>query len=534
MRWLGLIALLIAEVVLLTVRVDTASLQHVSGWWAELARESPLIARIGIAAMAALAVFSGARLRGEWAELSQHVRHPHRVWWVFLVVQVAAFAGFTWLSVLVFEPDPGGSSGGWLFVAWGAAGLWVLVFWGAAVAPTWAWFSALKRGLGPLLIAAAIGVAAFCAGSLTIRLWQPLGRGTLEIVRILLRVVTSDVVCRPDEFIVGTSSFSVVIAPECSGYEGIGLIWVFLGLYLWFDRKTLRFPHVLWLLPLGTVVMWLANAVRIAALVAIGTWVSRDVAVGGFHSQAGWLVFVGIALGTVVLTGRCRWFTSADVEPLAPSRSNPVAPYLAPFLAIVAMTMVTGACSHPGGFDWFYPLRVLAAVVVLWLFRRAYLELDWSWSWPAAAMGVLAAAVWLIAASIRGEPVPTTAWPSQLAQLPMPLAAAWFFFRAVGYVVTVPVAEELAFRGYLTRRLIRADFEAVPLGQFSWLAFLVSSALFGALHGQNWLAGCVTGMLFAIALYRRGRIGDAIVAHATTNGLLAVYAVMTGNWQLWS
>ena len=38
MRWLGLVALLIAEVVLVTIRVDTASLQHVSGWWAEIAR----------------------------------------------------------------------------------------------------------------------------------------------------------------------------------------------------------------------------------------------------------------------------------------------------------------------------------------------------------------------------------------------------------------------------------------------------------------------------------------------------------------
>ena len=251
--------------------------------------ESPLIARIGIAAAAALVVFGGARLRGEWATLSRHVRQPHRLWWVFLVVQLAAFAGFAWLSVLVFGPAARGSSGGWLFAAWVVAGLLVLVFWGAAVAPTWAWLSALKRGLGPLLIAAAIGVVALGAGSLTIRLWQPLGRGTFEVVRILIRIATSDVVCRPEEFIVGTSTFSVSIAPECSGYEGIGLIWVFLVLYLWFYRKTLRFPHVLWLLPLGTVVMWLANAVRIAALIAIGTWISPDVARAAFiPKRVGW------------------------------------------------------------------------------------------------------------------------------------------------------------------------------------------------------------------------------------------------------
>jgi CAAX prenyl protease-like protein len=101
----------------------------------------------------------------------------------------------------------------------------------------------------------------------------------------------------------------------------------------------------------------------------------------------------------------------------------------------------------------------------------------------------------------------------------------------VGSVVTVPLAEELAFRGYLTRRLIAADFEDVPLGRFTWLSLLVSLALFGALHGR-WLAGTLAGMLYAIALYRRGELADAVVAHATTNGLLTAYVLATGSWVL--
>ena len=104
----------------------------------------------------------------------------------------------------------------------------------------------------------------------------------------------------------------------------------------------------------------------------------------------------------------------------------------------------------------------------------------------------------------------------------------------VGYVIAVPLAEELAFRGYLTRRLISADFEVVPLGQFSWLSLVASSVLFGAFHGHFWFAGCLAGVLFAIALYRRGRIMDAVLAHATANALVAVYAATTGSWQVWS
>ena len=34
--------------------------------------------------------------------------------------------------------------------------------------------------------------------------------------------------------------------------------------------------------------------------------------------------------------------------------------------------------------------------------------------------------------------------------------------------MTVPLAEELAFRGDLMRRLIAADFEVAPFGRLTW------------------------------------------------------------------
>ena len=119
-----------------------------------------------------------------------------------------------------------------------------------------------------------------------------------------------------------------------------------------------------------------------------------------------------------------------------------------------------------------------------------------------------------------------------LKALPGPLAAAWLVFRVFGSVVTVPVAEELAFRGYLTRRLIARDFTTVAPGHFTALSFVLSSAAFGALHGR-WLAGLLAGMLYAAALYRKGEISDAVVAHATTNALIAAYVLATGSWGLW-
>ena len=101
-----------------------------------------------------------------------------------------------------------------------------------------------------------------------------------------------------------------------------------------------------------------------------------------------------------------------------------------------------------------------------------------------------------------------------------------------GSVAVVPLAEELAFRAYLTRRLIAPRYWELPVGAFTWPSFLISSALFGLLHGR-WLAGTLAGLLYALALYRRRETADAVVAHATTNALIAATVLATGDWRLW-
>jgi CAAX prenyl protease-like protein len=97
--------------------------------------------------------------------------------------------------------------------------------------------------------------------------------------------------------------------------------------------------------------------------------------------------------------------------------------------------------------------------------------------------------------------------------------AAWAVVRLVGFVVITPLAEELAFRGYLLRRLIAADFDRVSFRRFTWTSFLISSVLFGAVHGQ-WIAGTIAGMAYALVSYATGRLWPAVLAHACTNALL--------------
>ena len=130
----------------------------------------------------------------------------------------------------------------------------------------------------------------------------------------------------------------------------------------------------------------------------------------------------------------------------------------------------------------------------------------------------------------RSHPTPA---PAALLQASASSRIAWIIFRIIGAVITVPLAEEMAFRGFLLRRLASSDFEAVSWRRFSWLPFLISSAAFGLLHGERWLAGTVAGMIYALVMIRRGRIGEAVAAHAVTNALVAAWVLFTGNWQLW-
>jgi exosortase E/protease (VPEID-CTERM system) len=345
----------------------------------------------------------------------------------------------------------------------------------------------------------------------------------------ILGLFEPTVLCRPAEMVVGTPTFEGIISPTCSGFEGIGMTTALLAGYLWYDRAALRFPIALLLLPLGVASIWICNCARIAALILIGSSGYPAVAQGGFHSQAGWLAFNAVGLGTIALA-RFRVFRRDPAAETAASESNPVVPYVVPLMALLIAMMATAALSPGSGLDRLYPARVAAVAVAFWSLRRRYAEPLWSLSWAAPAIGLVVFVVWMALEPIRGASADPALNPWRLGPA---WASAWLAFRVVGSVVTVPMAEELAFRGFLLRRLVSADFESAEAGRFSWPSFLGSSLLFGAMHGR-WVAGTLAGAAYALAVYRRGRLSDAVVAHATTNALIAAYVIATGNWSVWS
>lgn len=228
------------------------------------------------------------------------------------------------------------------------------------------------------------------------------------------------------------------------------------------------------------------------------------------------------------------------------------APYVAPYLVFAAFTWA--ADQLPG--EWrsaVYLAKVLVVGGLLWVFRRAYTEVHARWSpglLVAVAVGLGVIVVWVGLdpyypqtaaewAMLRGGGFPRFEHLEKLAGafnpfaagglLPGPLAVV---VRIVGAVVVVPIFEELFWRSWLMRFLIRDDFRAVPPGSFTWVSFLVTAGVFGVTH-HEWLAGVICGVAFGWLMVWRRDLFLCIVAHAVANAALAAYVLGTKSWQFW-
>lgn len=476
--------------------------------------------RAGVAAALGFLIFGESRTESARIDLT-----GHRIAWPLLAAHAAAMAAFAALSIAVFAPH----STNMEVAAWLAAGIAGISLAACALIPPAAWIAMIRSMRDVLAFAILAGIVACVVGNYARALWAPLARLTFGFVSILLRPFVARLVASPATMTIGTPQFNVEIAPECSGYEGLGLILAVSSAWLWFTRRQWRFPQALLLIPAGIASIWVLNAARIAALILIGNAGAERIALGGFHSQAGWIAFCAVSLGVCAGARRVAWLNAADRTVVAEAAPNRTAAYLMPFLAILAAALLTRAAT--ADFEWFYGLRVFSAGAALWICRRSYRDLDWRCGPAAFAMGAAVFALWI--GLDRFLHIPFAAAPDAFQHASPALRIAWIVLRVFGAIVTAPIAEELAFRGFLMRRLAAADFESVDLSRFAWLPFLISSLAFGMLHGDRWSAGAVAGMFYAWAAIRQGRIGDAIAAHAFTNALLAAWVLATGNWQFW-
>lgn len=399
----------------------------------------------------------------------------------------------------------------------------------AALAP-WALWQRAIRAIGPLWWYALIAAAgAALAMGLSQELWTGMTAVTFEAVYRLLEWFVPTLRIDTAGRVIDTGRFAVEIAPVCSGLEGMGLMMAFCGTLLLLFRREYIFPRALLLIPAGLLLSFALNIARIAALVVIGNAGYQAIAVYGFHSQAGWIAFNAAAVGIAFVSLRSPWFSRAAAgraDGLA--RENPTAVYLLPYLALIAAGMVSRAAS--GGFEALYWLRLVAAGAALCYSWPRLRGVDWRFGWRGGVAGLGAFVLWIVLARAV---VPHQGMPVAIAALPAISRAAWIIGHILVSVVVIPVAEELAFRGYLLRRINGLDFESRLPGQVGGLALVISSVIYGLCQGVFWLPGMITGVTFGLVYMRSGRLGEAVVAHATLNGLLTAAVLGASQWEPW-
>jgi CAAX prenyl protease-like protein len=216
----------------------------------------------------------------------------------------------------------------------------------------------------------------------------------------------------------------------------------------------------------------------------------------------------------------------------------PAVPYIAPFVGIF-LFLSGGSYWHLSPFvEW--PLQVLVLgllCAVCWPPEIRKLPVNWLGS---ILIGLAVFLIWvgpdvlirgyrsniLFSNSLLGAPHSSLPPEAQRSGW----VVAWRTIRAA---TVVPIAEELFWRAWLIRWLIRGDFRSVPLGAYAPLAFFATAFLFASEHGPYWDVGLITGLIYNLWMVRTRSVADCILMHGVTNGVLSWYVLATGNWQYW-
>ncbi|SFR19251.1 exosortase E/protease, VPEID-CTERM system [Poseidonocella sedimentorum] len=401
------------------------------------------------------------------------------------------------------------------------------------VAPPRRW-RALWAGHGWTLLA--IGLAGVAAPQLAIAvrpLWnlESISGLTFAAVSALVQSLGYEVGADPATRVIGAEGFFINVAPVCSGIEGLALVTLFSTIFFVLFRAELRFPHALLIYPVGLAVSMVLNVVRISALLILGIEGFPELAVGGFHSHAGWLMFTLVAIGIVITarsvpalqkfpatrsaTGPTTGPTAAPALAPPPLLRDPQAARILPFAIFMLSALLAQAFSTAPGV--VYPLRALAMAAALFAFRHVLPPRPATLPLPALAVGAAIGIGWVALPYPVDDPTPSYAGLTGLWLM------GWMVLRAAGTILLVPVIEELFFRDYLDGKL-RPRVGPV-------LAALVTAGLFAALH-DRWIEAFAAGLALSWVMRRRGEVWDAIAAHALANAIVFAAALATGRMHI--
>jgi CAAX prenyl protease-like protein len=215
-------------------------------------------------------------------------------------------------------------------------------------------------------------------------------------------------------------------------------------------------------------------------------------------------------------------------------KNHPALGYILPFAVFVGFLLVDRFVAVP------QPARFLTVLAALVVFSRGLLPLRPSRPFASMLLGIGVFFLWigpdvlipgyrnfiLFNNSIVGQATGSTISADKISVM-------FLVFRILGSVVTVPIIEELFWRGWMMRWIIRKDFTKVPIGTYHVEAFWIVAVLFASEHGSYWDVGLATGVIYNWWAIRTRNLTDCVIAHAVTNACLAAYVVGWGQWQYW-
>jgi uncharacterized protein len=220
--------------------------------------------------------------------------------------------------------------------------------------------------------------------------------------------------------------------------------------------------------------------------------------------------------------------------------------YIAPFAVfILLLSLCDIVASLANGSPHFliahpkyciFPLQTVLCGFLLVFFWRSYQFKPPSASATAFSLlvGVVTLLVWIAPQAFFGA---APRWDGFNPIIFRGNATLYYFtltFRFVRLAVLIPLIEEIFWRGFLLRYLIREDFENVPFGSFSRLSFAVVTFGFCIEHQSvDWPAAIVAGVLFNLVAIGTRSLSACVLAHAATNLLLGIYIMRTGQWGFW-
>jgi CAAX prenyl protease-like protein len=213
--------------------------------------------------------------------------------------------------------------------------------------------------------------------------------------------------------------------------------------------------------------------------------------------------------------------------------ASPVLVRVLPFALFACLTLVQGRFGDASQY-WIYALKTVLGAWMLWLVRSHIKEMRWNFSWEAVVIGIAVFVVWvgldgrypLLAA--REEAFN----PGRTFGAGSSLALFFIAVRTLGSSLIVPPLEEVFYRSFIYRYLIKSDFLQIGLGHFDLRAFLIAGVVFGIGHFE-WLPGILCAFAYQWLVCRKDRLGDAITAHAITNFLLALWVIFRPAYYFW-